>query len=115
LPYESIIQLYGHIYDADGNVVDVSSEAFNKDNMTAYIPVIKSAKKTGTGARSMPSSQRPRARATRQRASRPTRQPREREEKPKEVREDDAASRQSEAKDKADIERYHQVNKQLEQ
>jgi len=31
------------------------------------------------------------------------------------VREDDAASRQSEAKDKADIERYHQVNKQLEQ
>ena len=90
-------------------------QGYESPSAEAYIivPTIKSAKKRGTGARSMPSTQRPRP--TRQRASRPARQPRERREEPKEVREDDAASRQSEAKDKADIERYHQVNKQLEQ
>ena len=106
-----------HIPGPNGETIEEvgNIEGYESPSAEAYIlvPTIKSAKKTGTGARSMPSTQRPRPRATR--TPRSTRQPREREEKPKEVREDDAASRQSEAKDKADIERYHQVNKQLEQ
>ena len=112
MPYSQIIKMYGHIYDSEGNIVEVEENVQDDEMMETYIPVIQSAKKTGTGVRSMPSTQRPRERATR--TPRSTRQPREREERPREVREDDAASRESEAKRNEDIERYHQVNKQLE-
>ena len=42
MPYEDVVRLYGHIYDASGNVVDVEEEVFNENKMTAFIPKIKS-------------------------------------------------------------------------
>lgn len=106
-------QIGATVYDFQGNPFQVTEEALANSELDFYMPQIKSLKKKSTGVRSMPQSvQRQVQRRTER--PRPTRTPREREERPREVREDDAASRESEAKRNEDIERYHQVNKQLE-
>jgi len=65
MPYKQILTMYGHVYDSEGNVVEVEENVQDDEIMETYIPAIKSAKKTGTGVHSMPSTQRPRERRTR--------------------------------------------------